>query len=920
MHVGSNEIKIIVTSSDGTLEETYLLNVTKQAFANDTLDYLYTSEGDLTPDFNGTIMEYTIEVPYQKFNIELFGEAVDKSATVTGVGIHELSVGENNFTVVVETLSGVKRVYYIKVIRGFDLNNYLETLDVKIGSTSYPLNETFSKYINDYTLNVPVGTESINLVGSVSENSTTNDLGFKTIIVGENVIKITVTGQAGNVNIYTITVTRSASSNNYLISLIPSIGELEPDFSYEETNYTLNLDSSASLLSFDVVTEDNNAKVTGIESLVVPDGMSTRTITVEAEDGSTRTYTITVNKERTDNALLSSLSVTDYPFTEVFEPNTFEYHITVPNEKKIILPSEVIATPQDKGATITKSNSLNLVTTGPNEFIVRVTAPDGFTKQDYKIIIEREKAKDAALLDLVVNTGYLTTSFNPNVLEYDWKVPKAATITKEDVTATPSDVNAVITKTEKLIITEEGPNIFFVEVTSEDGSVTTTYKLNVSYELSNDASASSLIIDKGIYEPDFSPETLTYDVYEYIDVTEIDIMLTPTSSDAKVIGNGLLTIIDDEMTHTLTVTAEDGTTKIYTLNIHRTIKKDEGLKNISLNGLEEYGDFCTGGNCTLTPEFISETTEYSIKVPYEYEVADFIIETINEQQTTKIIRDNEETSDYSLMVGNNKFTIRVYDGMKKLTKEYIINVERSSGSNDSLISIDVEEMEIILDVGEEKRIKYSFNPADTSYTDIKWVIEDENIVHVDDGKVTALNVGTTIVKIVSTHDEEIFAEIKVKVIRKQILSDIYDIRRFSEDESEEVLLKPVDYVIGSEPENSIEDFKKNFLNDPDTLYIYDKDGNEITDISAFVGTEMEIKLIFEGKEYDSLKVVVRGDLNGDGIIDGSDYIKLKNYMLSKIEFNYLEFQCSELNGDEIIDGSDYIKLKNYMLSKLETLN
>ena len=374
------------------------------------------------------------------------------------------------------------------------------------------------------------------------------------------------------------------------------------------------------------------------------------------------------------------------------------------------------------------------------------------------------------------------------------------------------------------------------------------------------------------------------------------------------------------MMHTITVTAEDGTTKIYTLNIHRTIKKDEGLKNISLNGLEEYADFCTGENCTLIPEFNSETTEYSIKVPYEYETADFIIETINEQQTTKIVRDNEETTDYSLMVGNNKFTIRVYDGMKKLTKEYIINVERSSGSNDSLISIDVEESEIILDVGEEKRIKYSFNPSDTSYTDIKWVIEDENIVHVDDGKVTALNVGTTIVKIVSTHDEEIFAEIKVKVIRKQILSDIYDIRRFSEDESEGALLKPVDYVVGSEPETTIEDFKKNFLNDPETLYIYDKDGNEITDISAFVGTEMEIKLIYEEKEYDSLKIVVRGDLNGDGIIDGSDYIKLKNYMLSKIEFNYLEFQSGELNGDEVIDGSDYIKLKNYMLSKIETLN
>ncbi|MCM1532961.1 MAG: cadherin-like beta sandwich domain-containing protein, partial [Ruminococcus flavefaciens] len=549
LKVGSNEIKIIVTSSDGKEQETYTLNVTKQPFANDTLDYLYTSLGDLTPEFNGTTMEYEIEVPYQKSSIELFGEALDKTATVTGLGVKSLNVGENNFEVVVETLSGVKRVYYVKVIRGFDLNNYLETLDVKIGATSYALTPTFDKYTNEYSLTTPAGFECINLIGTVSENSTTEDLGLRHINIGPNTVNIVVTSQGGDVNVYTINVTREASDNNRLISIIPSIGELEPDFSYEETNYTINLDSSAAFLSFDVITEYDYATVSGIDAEVVPDGTSTRIITVTSETGKDRTYTITINKEKIDNALLDSLSVTGYPFDEVFASNQFEYHIHVPNDKKILLPSEVIAIPQDSNATVIKSNSLNLLTTSENEFIVRVTAKDGFTTQDYKIYIEREKSNIADLLNLEVNIGNLTTTFNPSVLEYNWLIPKVSTVTKEDVTVTPMDLNAIITKTESLTITEEGPNIFEVTVESEDGTNTVTYKLNISYELSDDKTASSLVIDKGYYEPKFNKDVLTYDVYEYIDTDEINITLTASSEFATVTGNGTLTLTEPEMTH-----------------------------------------------------------------------------------------------------------------------------------------------------------------------------------------------------------------------------------------------------------------------------------------------------------------------------------------------------------------------------------
>ena len=80
----------------------------------------------------------------------------------------------------------------------------------------------------------------------------------------------------------------------------------------------MSFDSSVSLLSFDVTTEDRYATVKGTDAEVVPDGESTRTIIVTAEDGSTKSYTIHVYKDRTDEARLSNLSMSGYKFNETF--------------------------------------------------------------------------------------------------------------------------------------------------------------------------------------------------------------------------------------------------------------------------------------------------------------------------------------------------------------------------------------------------------------------------------------------------------------------------------------------------------------------------------------------------------------------------------------------------------------------------
>ena len=684
--VGINNVTIKVTSRDNSSTEIYYLQVERQSSSNTYLDYLYTSEGDLTPLFNKNTLTYNIEVENNVEEIELFGEAVDKSTTVTGLGIYSLNLGVNKIPVKVTTKTGISRTYYVIVNRKKNSDNYLESLTVKVGNTNYDLTPTFDKNTLTYTVTVPIGTKTVDVDGKIASNAKVEGFGTKNIVAGENEININVTSEDGQIRTYKIIIEREKSDNNYLIDLKPSIGSLEPLFDYTNTDYTLNLDSSASTLSFEAITEDEGAVVSGVESKIVPDGTSTRNILVTSEDGITRTYTITINKDRSDNAKLASLSINGYSLKEEFNSDIYEYHVTVPNSKKILLPSDVVATLQDQNAKITKQANTNLYTNEENVYIIKVTAKDGFTISEYKIIIEREKSNNADLSNLKVNTGYLLENFNPNVYEYTWLVKKNSIINTDSVIAVSSDSNATIIKTESLAVKED--NEYIVKVISEDESKTIEYKLKLQLDLSNDSTLSYINVDPGYYLPNFSSNIYEYDVYEYEDTESITIDSKPNSENATVTsGNGILNLNEEKIVHNIVVTSEDGTTSTYTLNIHRTIKKDKYLKNITLNNLDTLD---CNDKCTLNPTFVSDVKEYSIKVPYEYTILSINSEKMNDEQTVKYKVGENYIDEYDLPLGITKVIVEVYDGMNEKTMEYTLNIERCKSSNAYLKDLNID--------------------------------------------------------------------------------------------------------------------------------------------------------------------------------------------------------------------------------------
>ena len=314
---------------------------------------------------------------------------------------------------------------------------------------------------------------------------------------------------------------------------------------------------------------------------------------------------------RTDSTL-SSLTVGSGAADSFnFDTDTLSYALSVPNSMASI---QLTPTATD-GATITVngtavasgslSSAISLTSNGDTTITVVGTAEDGNSTTTYTFVISRAASTDASLASLGVSTGSLAPSFDADRFHYFLSTSSSS------VRVTPTTGNSGATMTVAGFSLASGVQsgafnvtagtVFSLDivVVAEDGVTTGTYQVHILRELSNSNNnyLSNMVWAGLTIRPDFSPLMPTYRIS--VDAVQSTAFVTATTAqgDATLTVNGTAvnsgsvassgTLTLNAVTAvTIVVTAENGNTHTYTVNITRgTIPSAAGDRSALRRGL-----------------------------------------------------------------------------------------------------------------------------------------------------------------------------------------------------------------------------------------------------------------------------------------------------------------------------------------------
>ena len=196
-----------------------------------------------------------------------------------------------------------------------------------------------------------------------------------------------------------------------------------------------------------------------------------------------------------------------------------------------------------------------------------------------------------------------------------------------------------------------------------------------------------------------SENKTSYDVTVPNNVTQVEIYATKKDSKASLTGTGIKKLQEGQNTANVIVTAEDGTTKTYTINIKRLSKNEKqdttenldaksssNSKDLELSNLEIEG-------VNLEPSFESSTYKYEISIKGEQSNLDIKASTNNTSDKVEIIG-NE-----NLQNGQNIITILVTNSKSDEVATYQIYVNKNvidSNTVDNEFGKTVKELKIKL--------------------------------------------------------------------------------------------------------------------------------------------------------------------------------------------------------------------------------
>lgn len=258
--------------------------------------------------------------------------------------------------------------------------------------------------------------------------------------------------------------------------------------------------------------------------------------------------------------------------------------------------------------------------------------------------------------------------------------------------------------------------------------------------------------------------------------------------------------------------------------------------------------------------------------------------TINKGETIKLNVEilPEDAKNHEVIYSSNNNNVAQVDGSGNITGiksgKATITVKAKENNVSSSVNITVytpvsdvilQEDEIYLQKEEEITIKPIILPTDASNKNISFKSLDINVVTVtSNGLIKAIEEGTTTIE-VKTEEGAITKQVKITVLGQLEDADI----EFSEE------LKINNNIISgwNTKKLSVSDIKEKITTKFD-IEIYNSKGKKL-EKNETIGTGSKIRFLENGKVKMEYKIVIYGDLNGDGKINSIDLLVLQRHIL-----------------------------------------
>ena len=350
LNYGNNEFKITVISSTD-VETVYSFSIYRP-YSSVLLKNFSILVNDKNIELDKSLDSQNVTV--NSNSIEIIANGMEGS-TISGNGIKNLNIGDNIFEILVISEDETNTKKYILNVYRQNTDTSIKDLYVNDNIVNVEENNTYNINVNALNFNIKTVLNDVNadyklykIKGDYREEIDGNNI--KIDDGSDNVFEIVVLAEDGVTSEnYTLNI-HELSSDSYLQSLtIDNLG-----FNFDKNILEYNLNTELDEINISAISSNENSTISGIGKKILELGNNSFNIIVTAEDNSTRTYTLNVNKVKMEDNKIIFNGLT------VNEDKNYIYRIEVGTSIDTIINS--VST--NGKVSVIRDNDISITATG----------------------------------------------------------------------------------------------------------------------------------------------------------------------------------------------------------------------------------------------------------------------------------------------------------------------------------------------------------------------------------------------------------------------------------------------------------------------------------------------------------------------------------------------------------------------------